>query len=97
MRAEEAALRASCFDPQELEQPLAGPPPERLYVTMDGAKAHIDGAWHDVKCGAIYPGRLQEVRVVTPNGTDKSVRRNRSEPKRYLARQGEAATFGERL
>lgn len=28
--------------------------PERLYLGMDGAKVHVDGAWHEVKVGVIY-------------------------------------------
>jgi hypothetical protein len=32
-------------------RPVCG---ERLYATLDAAKAHIDGEWHDVKVGAVY-------------------------------------------
>lgn len=28
--------------------------PDRLYVGVDGAYAHIDGAWHEVKVGVVY-------------------------------------------
>jgi hypothetical protein len=63
---------------------------------MDAAKAHIDGGWHDVKCGAIYGGERRELRIVE-GGVEAVVSRDRSGRKHYLARQEEAAAFGERI
>lgn len=63
----------------------AGPPVERLYVTMDGSCAHIDGEWHEVKTGVVYPARPG------PDGHDVSGE------KRYLSLQAPAETFAERL
>jgi hypothetical protein len=63
----------------------AGPPVERLYVTMDGSSAHIDGEWHEVKTGVVYPARPG------PDGHDVSGE------KRYLSLQAPAETFAERL
>jgi len=27
---------------------------KRLYISLDGAMAHLDGDWHEVKCGLVY-------------------------------------------
>jgi Uncharacterised protein family (UPF0236) len=62
-----------------------GPPVERLYVTMDGSCAHIDGEWHEVKTGVVYRARPG------PEGLDQSGE------KRYLSLQATAETFAERL
>lgn len=62
-----------------------GPPVDRVYVTMDGSCAHIDGEWHEVKTGVVYrarPGR---------DGLDES------NEKRYLSLQATAEAFAERL
>ena len=62
-----------------------GPPVERLYVTLDGSSAHIDGAWHDVKSGAVYAAQ--------PGDEDV----DRSGPKRYVSAQEPADDFMARL
>jgi hypothetical protein len=65
LRAEDAAAITRHFEAGEPVQTDARP--ERLYVSMDAAKAHTHGAWHDVKVGALYTGqpgadRLDEAR-----------------------------------
>ncbi len=62
-----------------------GPPVERVYVTMDGSSAHIDGAWHEVKSGAVYEAQPGEDDVDT------------SGPKRYVSAQEPAEDFAARL
>jgi len=62
-----------------------GPPVERLYVTLDGSSAHIDGAWHEVKSGAVY--------AAEPGDDDV----DRSGPKRYVSAQEPAEGFLARL
>lgn len=59
--------------------------PERLYVAMDGSKAHIDGSWGEVKTGAIYEA------AEGADGVDTSG------PKRYVSAHEPAQRFGERL
>jgi hypothetical protein len=62
-----------------------GPPVKRLYVTMDGSSAHIDGAWHEVKSGAVYEAQPGDDEV------------DRSGPKRYVSAQEPAEEFTARL
>lgn len=83
LRAEERALMDS-YDCQEVT-PLVAQAPQRLYVSMDGTSAHIDGSWHEVKTGVVYeaqPGAqgLDEARSL-----------------RYVAAQESAEQFGHRL
>ena len=77
---------------QEAEQYLSGlvplpdgPPVKRLYVTMDGSAAHIDGQWHEVKTGAVYEAKPGEAGV------------DASGPKRYVSAQEPAGDFTARL
>jgi len=65
--------------------PAVTPAPARLYVSMDAAKAHIDGQWHDVKAGVIYQA--------TP-GSDGI---DHCKQQTYLAAQKPAEAFGEQL
>ncbi len=34
--------------------------PVRLYISIDAAKAHTDGEWHDIKTAVIYEGKRAE-------------------------------------
>jgi hypothetical protein len=65
--------------------PAVTPAPARLYVSMDAAKAHIDGQWHDVKAGVIYQAKPG------PDGIDRCVKQT------YTAAQRPAEAFGEQL
>jgi hypothetical protein len=97
LRAEDAAVHHATFAALEPPPPTLQPPPERLYIGMDAAKAHIDGGWHDVKCGAIYRGERTELRIVSRSGPEETVCRDRSGPKQYVAKQEAASAFGERM
>jgi hypothetical protein len=65
--------------------PLVSPAPPRLYVSMDGTSAHLDGSWREIKLGAVYEGR--------PNaeGIDEAFH------SRYVAACEPAGEFGPRL
>lgn len=65
--------------------PLVSRAPERLYVGMDGASAHIDGSWHEVKTGVIYEGKPGA------EGIDQA------HSAVYVAAQEPAERFGSRL
>jgi hypothetical protein len=62
-----------------------GPSVERLYVTMDGSCAHIDGDWHEVKTGVVYAAQ--------PGGDGV----DESGAKRYVSAQEPAEDFTARL
>ena len=55
LRAEDAAQIERHFQSDERVQSSARP--ERLYISMDAAKAHTNGSWHDIKVAAIYSGK----------------------------------------
>lgn len=83
MRAQEAALIAGVEEGEVL--PLVPRAPERLYVGMDGASAHIDGSWHEVKTGVIYEGKPGDDGF---DGAHNAI---------YVAAQEPAERFGSRL
>lgn len=83
LRDADAALMQS-YDCGEVI-PLVPQAPQRLYVSMDGTSAHIDGSWHEVKTGVVYEG------VPDKDGIDTSANA------RYVAAQEPAERFGERL
>lgn len=60
--------------------------PERLYISIDAAKAHTDGEWHDIKTCAIYEGERSEGEV-----TDTVANQ------RYAAAQEKSEDFGRRV
>lgn len=82
LREQEAAWMA--YDGGEVI-PLVPQAPRRLYVSMDGTSAHIDGSWHEVKTGVVYEG------VRDNEGLDTSAHA------RYVAAQEPAERFGQRL
>jgi len=57
---EEVGGRARAAEEEQMGAALAGEiesaeeVPDRLYVGIDGAQAHIDGSWHEVKNGVVY-------------------------------------------
>lgn len=67
---------------------------QRAYVSIDAAKAHLDGSWHDVKVATFSRG----VRGVQREG-DGGLRLAVDTPQetQYLAMREEAAAFGRRL
>lgn len=82
--ADEAQIAAHCerYDPDAIGTEAA---PQRLYVSMDAAKAHTGGEWHDIKVGALYAGERDA------EGID------RARTVRYVARQERSETFGRRV
>ena len=57
---EEVGGRARAYQREQRARALAGKMcvdrgPERLYVGVDGAHAHIDGSWHEVKHVVVQP------------------------------------------
>lgn len=87
MRKAESRLITECFEADaeilpELEI-------ERLYVCVDAAKAHTDGAWHDIKTGVVFGG----VPAIDKSGrvVDKMVNA------KYLAAQESSDMFGRRI
>lgn len=60
--------------------------PGRLYISIDAAKAHTDGEWHDIKTAVIYEGKRIEGSEVD------TVSRSR-----YVAAQEKSDDFGRRI
>jgi hypothetical protein len=69
----------------------------RFYVSMDAAKAHTDGAWHDIKVGACYRGErtVGDLHAERADADEPSA--DRPADTQVLARQEEAGAFGRRL
>ena len=67
---------------------------KRAYLSIDAAKAHIDGSWHDVKVATFARGERRVVRE--PDG---SLRLGWDTPRetQYLAVQEEAEEFARRV
>lgn len=84
LRAEDQKAMTSAVDVGE--DISSGEAPERLYIGIDAAKAHIDGAWHDVKTAVVYEGRR-------PEGKDVDTVLNQ----RYIAAQERSEEFGRRI
>lgn len=94
LRAAEDVWVTDLFTREQLpaaDPQLAAAVGQRLYVSLDAGKAHIDGAWHDIKAAACYVGR-------PPTERDQAAHRDweRAGPTRYLAIQEEAGAFGRR-
>ncbi len=60
--------------------------PDRLYISIDAAKAHTDGEWHDIKTAVIYEG-IRKGRCKTDTIKDS----------RYIAAQEKSEDFGRRV
>ena len=83
LRAQEAAGRKEMFESDVL--PLIAKDVGRTYIAVDGAHAHIDGSWHEVKAGVIYGGEAGD------GGIDEATNCH------YLATQESAEEFGHRV
>ncbi len=71
---------------------------QRLYLSVDAAKAHTDGTWHDIKVGACYLGVLPQCRrALAGREAREAGGWDRAGATRYLAVQEEAEAFGRRL
>lgn len=87
LRAEESK-RAECyFERDEVIVPESNA--QRLYVCVDAAKAHTDGAWHDVKTAVVFAGERPAA------DSDREI--DEMIDARYLAAQESAEEFGKRL
>jgi len=100
---EEAQITAVCAEarpisPLDPAEPLPDTIQERLYVSLDAAKAHTGGEWHDVKVGVLYTGKPRPT-PSTPASpeTRPAVPLDGVEASRYLAVQEPAERFGQRL
>jgi hypothetical protein len=83
LRGQERALMRE-YEGGDLALQVAGAPP-RLYISMDGTSAHIDGGWHEVKAGVVYQGRRGD------GGVDEACELT------YVAAQESSEDFGSRL
>ncbi len=82
-RAEQEAIISAVDTGEEVPCESA---PERLYISIDAAKAHTDGQWHDIKTMVVYEGLLSE-------GKDTDTVTN----PRYTAAQERSEDFGRRV
>lgn len=65
--------------------PLVGKVPRRMYVSIDGTYAHVDGSWHEVKTAAVYDTAPDKEGIDTPIAT------------RYVGAQEGCEQFGWRV
>jgi hypothetical protein len=87
MRGEESHLMEECIDSHKEMAPESAP--NRLYISVDAAKAHTDGSWHDIKTAVVFEGR---------EGTDDSGKTTDSMvDARYVAAQEPSEMFGRRV
>lgn len=63
--------------------------PSRLYVSMDAAKAHTGGGWHDIKTGVVFEGKRP------PRDSERKT--DEMQGARYVAIQETSEEFGRRL
>lgn len=82
-REEQAAITSAVDTGEEVSCESA---PQRLYIGIDAAKAHTDGAWHDIKTMVVYEGIRRDGKDVdTVAGS------------RYVAAQETSEEFGRRV
>jgi hypothetical protein len=84
--AEEREIEA-CFD-EDMEV-IVERSPGRLYICVDAAKAHTDGAWHDIKTGVVFEGE----RPVDASKSSRDKMANTC----YIAAQEGCDEFGKRI
>ncbi|PJA50386.1 MAG: hypothetical protein CO171_02020 [Syntrophobacterales bacterium CG_4_9_14_3_um_filter_49_8] len=87
LREADACNIENCFD--EDVEIVVERSPNRLYICVDAAKAHTDGAWHDIKTGVIFEGER-------PSATSKLLRDNMVNAV-YVAAQEGCDAFGRRV
>jgi len=87
LRAEESERVEGYFDRDEAI--ASEETPHRLYVSMDAAKAHTGGAWHDIKAGVVFEGKRPA------QGSERKT--DEMEKPRYIAAQETSEEFGRRL
>jgi hypothetical protein len=84
LRAEEERAMVAAVDTGE--ELIAEASPVRLYISIDAAKAHTDGEWHDIKTAVTYEGKRVE-------GEEIDIATNL----RYIAAQEKSEEFGRRV
>jgi hypothetical protein len=82
--AEEISITAAVDIGEDMSG--SGVAPARLYISIDAAKAHTDGEWHDIKTAVIYEGKRCE-------GAEADTVSH----SRYIAAQEKSADFGRRI
>lgn len=87
LREVDARNIEACFD-EDMEL-VVERSPGRLYICIDAAKAHTDGAWHDIKTGVVFEGKR-------PPSTSKSLR-DEMKSAVYVAAQDGCDEFGRRV
>lgn len=87
MRGVEEGLISRYFD--EDETVVSELEAKRLYVCIDAAKAHTDGAWHDIKTGVVFGGE--------PSIDESGRIVDRMADARYVAAQETSELFGRRI
>jgi len=87
LRAEESKVIEGYFERDEDIVPEINA--DRLYVCIDAAKAHTDGAWHDIKTGVVFDG-------VKPSASS-SREIDKMTQAHYVAVQESSEEFGKRL
>ena len=80
---EEKAIVAAVDIGEEVKNDAS---PVRLYISVDAAKAHTDGEWHDIKTAVVYEGNRAE-------GAEMDTAVN----SRYIAAQERSEDFGRRI
>jgi hypothetical protein len=98
LRQTETATMRQCFEEGRLPHGdpfLATVAGKRLYLSLDAAKAHTGGTWHDIKVAACYGSGPAKARPLT-EGSEPLMLDTAGET-RYLAVQEEAEAFGRRL
>jgi hypothetical protein len=100
--AEDAATRALFANHRfpAADPFLATAADQRLYLSLDAAKAHTQGDWHDIKVGACYvgiPAAARRPRAAARPRQRGAPRGDQAGKARYLAVQEEAERFGQRL
>lgn len=115
---EDVQIAAVCQEARPIEpldpvEPLPDTVQERLYISIDAAKAHTGGEWHDIKVGVLYTGQPSKPQVSqvsqAPQAPDVALPdpavpptpptppHDRVEASRYVAAQEPVERFGQRL
>jgi hypothetical protein len=87
LREADARSIENCFD-EDMEI-VVERSPNRLYICVDAAKAHTDGAWHDIKTGVLFEGERPP--VTSESSRDKMANAV------YVAAQEGCDEFGRRV
>jgi hypothetical protein len=83
LRAEEEKAIVAAVDIGDM---ISEGSPDKLYISIDAAKAHTDGEWHDIKTAVVYEGKRAD-------GEDIDIAKNL----RYVSAQERSEDFGRRI